>query len=172
MRAFHTVLNSWRAISASPIPTRRRTPSLSSEGSTPGSTRAVSPLTREVSRLVGLLVFCSWNPEVHPVLGETVACATISPHLHTLSYVYNCSVTHYAHYSSSFTPTLGMLITEFVMSWRFSSVQSLQSLLFCCLLLAHITDKECCHFSMITTSDCRDWGCHISPCPLHVGPSV
>ena len=27
------------------------------------------------------------NPEVHPLLGETVACATVFPHLYTPSYI-------------------------------------------------------------------------------------
>ncbi|XP_070206130.1 serine/threonine-protein kinase unc-51-like [Littorina saxatilis] len=47
LRKFHRSSGS-RDSTSSPIPTRRRTPSLSSEGSTPGSTRAASPLVREV----------------------------------------------------------------------------------------------------------------------------
>ena len=36
---------------------------------------------------VCLLVFSSWNPAVHPVLGEKVACAAVSPHLHILLHI-------------------------------------------------------------------------------------
>ena len=36
---------------------------------------------------VALLAFISRNPEVRPVLGEKVACATVSLHLYILSYI-------------------------------------------------------------------------------------
>ena len=39
------------------------------------------------------LVFLSWDYEVHPMLGEKVACAAISLHLHKLCHTYNCSDT-------------------------------------------------------------------------------
>ena len=43
---------------------------------------------------VHLLVFFGENPEVHPQLGEKVACATISPHL-KITFIQVCIQVHW-----------------------------------------------------------------------------
>ena len=49
------------------------------------------------------------------MLGETVACATVSQHLYALSYICKCSATRHSGIGA---PTSGVLVMEFVMSWR------------------------------------------------------
>jgi len=60
---------------------------------------------------LGSLSAClTQNPEVHSVLGEKVACATVSPHLYITSYI-KCSVN-----CPSGSSTLGIRVMELVMS--------------------------------------------------------
>lgn len=60
---------------------------------------------------VPLLAFLGKSTDAHTVLGETVACASVSPHLYTLLKTYKCSV---SRHSGSCTQTSGLM--EFVTS--------------------------------------------------------
>ena len=39
-----------------------------------------------------LLAFLSKSPEVHPMLGEKVACKAVFPHMYTYSHTYKCNM--------------------------------------------------------------------------------
>ena len=55
-----------------------------------------------------MLAFLSYTFEVHPMLGEKVACAAISPHLYTLSYI---QVLCYPPFRSCTQPSFGDKLT-------------------------------------------------------------
>ena len=61
---------------------------------------------------VNVLAFLGYNLEVQPILGEKVACATVSPHLYILSYIHVPRYPPFRQLHSDF----GISVMDFVMS--------------------------------------------------------
>ena len=72
----------------------------------------------------------SSNPDSCPVLGEKVVCATVSPHLNILFDIQvQCSLPLKQHQQHSTTSILGILMREFVTSWRFTLTEKVKVIL-------------------------------------------